>query len=197
MFCCLAIIVLFYLTPQTELLIFHQCPRPEDCKYVWIVCAFPPTALFGRTCVNRAGCHFGPWRWRVSRPVLLCTVSVWFWTAEQEVSHLTFWDSKGLFFFFFLKDILYHSSFTSLFTKFHTHVFLYFTAFEKDVFVISEFDVCLEVMLYHRMWILVCVFFLRKIEIFIKIDVIFLDLLVCNKHNSVKENRLICLILWE
>jgi len=49
----------------TEFWVLHKCPRPEDCKHVWIVCAFPPTALLGRACVNRTGGHFRSWCRRV------------------------------------------------------------------------------------------------------------------------------------
>lgn len=51
---------------STEFWVLHKCPRPEDCKHVWIVRAFPPAALLGWACVNRTGCHFRSWCRRVN-----------------------------------------------------------------------------------------------------------------------------------
>lgn len=50
----------------SEFWVLHQCPRPEDCKYVWVVCAFPPAALPGRAGAYRTGCHSRSWCRRVN-----------------------------------------------------------------------------------------------------------------------------------
>ena len=134
MFCCLAIIVLFYLTPKQSSGFSTNVQDQKIANMFELSVPFRQQHYLAGLVLTELAVILDPdaegW---VDQ---FCCVQYQFDFGQQNWSiPLNFLGLKRIFFFFFfLKDILYHSS-TSVFTKFHTHVFSVFHQFWERHFL--------------------------------------------------------------